>query len=76
MILGKFFGIEEHNKNKVYIVVKCEDSEEAIKTANKLFKIKSDKLTVRKVYMVNEDSDEFSFDKYEDAFMAWAVFRK
>lgn len=76
MLLGKFFGTEEYNKNKVYVVVKCDTKAEAIKTANKLFKIKTDKLTVRKVYMINEDSDEFSFEPDPVGISAWAVYKK
>lgn len=76
MLLGKFLGCLDENKNKVYVVVRCNTKEEAIKTANKLFKIKSDKLDCRKVYMTNEESDEFSFQLGKDGITAWAVFRK
>jgi hypothetical protein len=76
MLLGRFLGILDENKNKVYFVVKCDTKEEAIKTANKYIKKKADDLEVRKVYLANEESDEFSFQLGKDGITAWAVFRK
>ena len=51
MLLGKFLGILDENKNKVYFVVKCQKKEDAIKVANKYIKQKTDKLDAKKVYM-------------------------
>lgn len=76
MLLGKFLGNQINNKNKVYIVVDCEKKSEAIKIANRLFKIKKDNLGIKRVYMDNPNANEFSFKAEEGKFKAWAVYRK
>lgn len=75
MVLGKFFGVLETNKNKTYIVVDTPSKSDAIKTANKFFKAKLADLNCKKVYMRNYGSNEFSFEESDGAVFAWAVSR-
>ena len=76
MLLGRFLGVMDENLGRVYVVVKCPTEEEAIKIANRHFKIKSDRLTTKRVYLSNTNSDEFSFAPSKGWIAAWAVYKK
>ena len=76
MILGKFFGTLKENKDKIYVVVDCPTKDEAIKKANKLFKVKKDTLTIKRVYIASIDDDNISFDDFDGAISVWAVYKK
>ena len=75
MFLGKFIGVLDNNKNKVYYVIKCEDLEHAFVTANKYFKTKRNKLNCKKVFMKDENANEFTFNRDKiNNYDAWAVY--
>lgn len=76
----KYIGVEENNKNKVYIVVqggKKITRDEAIKFAtNKYFKSKVETLDAKTCYLTGEDNEDLYFEKVRNGVKAIAVYRK
>lgn len=76
MILGKFYGQLESNKDKVYIVAADCTSAEAVAEANRIFKAKRDKLVVKRAYIESLDADVIHFTPFEGSTSVWAVSRR
>ena len=78
-VLGKYIGVladgPDANEGTSYVVVADATKEQALKAANRIFKVKKAELAVRETYLDDEEDDETAFEPYDGCVSAWAVWR-